>query len=187
MNLRVRISVFASGPQKDEDIHMESTTLEHDHVRRLSADGLMSIAVQRGCSHYAPLTRGRAVDPGKATLPDEAVAVALMQGDPSERFDHIRAGAMLLSKLSNDAGEIGRRAQALGVEDRIRHVAEIAISVGDHPDFWKGIVESLGERVEMNERERLPGHSRFMSLSGVGRPGQMRQNVWLRPRIMAAS
>lgn len=159
---------------------MELTTLEHDDVRRLSADELMSIAIQRGCRHYAPLTRVRSADPGEARLPDEVVAVALMRGDPSERFDHIRAGAMLLSKLSNDPAEIGRYAKAFGVEDRIRHVAETAISVGDHYDFWKGIIESLG-RVEMGARDRLPGFSRFMSLSGVVRPGQPRRNVWLRP------
>src|SRR6266481_5907025 len=118
-----------------------SSSIDFARLGSLSRDQLIGIAVARGCRHYAPFVR-EAVD--QPDLPHEILGCALLRGPTDvDTFQTIRVGAMILSDTGCSLERIAAAAVALDVASRVAHVARIALSSDDWPDYWRAILSAL--------------------------------------------
>lgn len=139
---------------------------------------LLALAIGRGCDHYAPLWPDLPAAGG--VLPHEVLGCALLRGPTGgETFQAIRCGAMVLSDLSNAPASIAAAAARLGVAGRVVHIARLALTAADYPEFWRNILAGLPD-VEPNEPEFLPGLSRFASETRLSGPRSGPVRLWLR-------
>ena len=147
----------------------------------LPPDALRAAAIDRGCSHYAPLWPN--LPPAeRAGLPHEALGCALLRGPATaETFQSIRCGAMVLSDLENSPELIGAAAEQLGVAGRVAHLARLGLSADVHPQFWAAVQAALpGWAAE--EQDFLPGVSRLVAETRLSGPGGGLVRTWLRTR-----
>jgi len=145
----------------------------------LSRESLLSIAIARGCRHYAPLLPDDVAVIDHPALPHEMLGAALLRG-PADAgtFQAIRCGAMVLSDLGNSVVRIRDAANYFGVAHRVAHIARLGLKFDTHPEFWATLLDLIVAHA--SEAEFLPGVSRFVSetrMSGFGR-GPARE--WLR-------
>jgi len=148
---------------------------------RLGRNALLAIAIARGCHHYAPFVPSHVPKIDRLDLPHEVLGCALLRGPLDvDTFQTIRCGAMILSDLGNSPQIIAEASDGLSVASRVAHVAQVALSTDDHPEYWRNLLAALPPIKANKETSHLPGVSRFVSetrMTGLGR-GALR--VWLR-------
>lgn len=145
---------------------------------KLTRDDLLSVAIARGCNHYAPLWP-HLMPENLDWLPHEALGCALLRGEADAgTFQAIRCGAMILSDLDNDPGFIALAAESLAVLPRVAHIAKLGLQGNDHPEFWTRLQLTLPDPAA-TEVAFLPGLSRLRLESGVG-SHQAASPAWLR-------
>jgi hypothetical protein len=83
-----------------------------------------------------------------------------------------------LSCLTNRADVIADSARHFRVGRRVLHIAQLALGINDHPQFWESIVGRVAS--DGPPEENLPGLSRFVSETPISGPGRGRSRVWLR-------
>jgi hypothetical protein len=152
-----------------------------------SQDELIGIAIARGCDHYRPYVPP-ALRVDRPELAHEVLGCALLQGPQEvETFQGIRVGAMVLSDPGCSPARIAASAAAFGVAARVAHIARLALSVNDAPDYWRAVLAALpaGTTADEQEREFLPGISRFASETGMRGAGLGFARVWLRTDYVA--
>lgn len=141
---------------------------------------LLTLAVQRGCGHFAGVAPKRAVtDLGEQLLSNEELVMLLLAGE--NRFEPflIRAAAGLLRVGPMDAARLAWLAR----RDRtVRVLAYIARAGAEHDSesgaFWLAIVTALGPAAPVAPGV-LPHWSRFVVLRGVDRGGHALANRWI--------
>lgn len=148
-----------------------------------TADDLATVAVARGCRHYASMARGT-TDPQFATLSHEVLACALLRFPLPEGFDAFRCGAMVLSDPHNRPEVLSRAADYFGVRDRVRHIIDLGLAHDETPVFWTKLA-ALFPPVAADDE--LPGLSRFVSESPLGGRGRGPVRIWLRTRWNSAA
>ena len=152
----------------------------------LSTDELLRIAIARGCDHYAPFIP-EPPGPGAEldNLPHEVLGAALLQGERNEEtFGNIRCAAMVLGDLGNSPQKIADAATFFGVTHRLTHIARLALSIKDHPDYWTKICNSCPPAfITDAEAAFLPGLSRFTTETWSYTPPRKFIRIWLRTNI----
>lgn len=144
-------------------------------VDQLSLDERLSVAVQRAGVYYKANPKVFFKDPGIALLSNESLGVSLLVGEIINTSRYIRVGTMVLSASQNNTDIIISEAIRLNVQNRLSHIAKLAISYKDNMSFWERIIAGVGdlELLPADQPEGLfPGLSRFISetrMSGFGR------------------
>jgi len=153
----------------------------------LSADELLRIAIARGCDHYAPFIPDATSGPDAEhdDLPHEVLGAALLQGERNEEtFGNIRCAAMILSNPGNSPQKIAEAASFFGVTPRVIHIARLALSIKDRPDYWTKIINSCPQTIITDEEAAfLPGISRFTTQTWTRPPARKFIQTWLRTNI----
>jgi hypothetical protein len=149
-------------------------------VSALSRDQLIGIAVARGCHHYAPFVAPHLVV-DEPELSHEVLGCALLRGPTDlDTFHSVRVGAMVLSDESCSPAVVNAAAEAMGVRERLAHIAQVALAAGERPDYWMEILAGNPTRLSDDESDFLPGISRFTVETGKSGPGRGPVRVWLR-------
>jgi hypothetical protein len=152
----------------------------HDAVRR-ARDDLLAMAVARGCDHYRPFLLPEIELRDDGDIPNEILACALMRGPrDAPTFQAIRCGAMVLSDLDNSPEAVAQAAHVMGVSNRVRHVAKVALSGDRHPEYWRHVLDLLTGLEPDSESEFLPSVSRLTSETHWTRAGRGVRREWLR-------
>lgn len=152
----------------------------------LSTGDLLRIAIARGCDHYASFASGALRSDAKMDeLPHEVLGAALLRGERNEEtFGSIRCAAMILGDLGNSPEKIVEAAAIFGVTHRLDHIAKLALSINDQPDYWTKIISFCSQSFITDEEvEFLPGLSRFTSETWTYTPPRKLIRVWLRTNI----
>jgi hypothetical protein len=160
--------------------HRVTSHHELRDVDGFSHKQLLGIAIARGCRHYASFADSPDLvdEPGIA---HEVLGCALLRGPQNiETFRAIRVAAMVLSDGGNSPKKIGSAAAAFGVEGRVSHIAKLALTADNRPDFWNAVLGTLPAMDDVSEASFLPGISRLRSETHMTGPGQGRSLVWLR-------
>lgn len=152
---------------------------------RLGRNALLAIAVARGCHHYAPFVPSSVPKLDRADLPHEVLGCALLRGTLDvDTFQAIRCGAMVLSDPGNSPQMIAESSDTLSVESRVAHLAHVALSADDHPEYWRNVLAALPPIKAGKETGFLPGVSRFVSETRMIGLGRGAQRVWLRTHYL---
>lgn len=144
---------------------------------------LISLAVQRGCSHYREFGSDVTIcDPGSSVLSDEELAVLLLLGEHASDATAVRCAAQLLGGGQIDARRVARLARMERCE---RVLAYIARAGWTHDEkgrvFWSELLTHLGNQRPYAEG-LLPHWTRFALVEGVQRNVRTPRVTWLRPR-----
>jgi len=157
---------------------VESATLVQ-RTADLTRDQLMSIAVARGCRHYAPWVPAGVAVVDEPEIPHEVLGAALLRGSAdAATFQAIRCGAMVLSDLGNSVELIAEACRQFGVAHRAAHIARLGMLADNHPEYWQGLLRVLP--FSSSEESYLPGLSRLVSESRFIAPGRSPVRTWLR-------
>lgn len=152
---------------------------------RLGRNALLVIAIARGCHHYAPFVPSQVPKIDRPDLPHEVLGCALLRGSLDvDTFQTIRCGAMILSDLGNSAQIIAEAVGILSVTSRVAHIAQLALSADDHPDYWRNLLAALPPIKADKEAGSLPGVSRLVSETRMTGLGRGAQRVWLRTHYL---
>jgi len=158
-------------------------------LRRLglsAPDGLLRLAVRRGCTHYAPPDYDTVPthEPGRERLSDLELAIALCSAAQQYNPVLVRCAAQLLGADGISAAALVRLARMERCESVIRHIAQAGAKADVGRElFWHEVLSQLPAR-DTPRAGVLPHSSRFMvqaGLTGPKRAGAARQ-IWLRPR-----
>ncbi len=140
---------------------------------------LLSVAIARGCAHYAPLWPE--ITPcDDPELPHEILGCALLRGPTdADTFQMIRCGAMVLCDLGNLPARIAYAAKVMGVAGRVLHIARLGLAEDTYPEYWTKIRKLLPDLPTV-EQDFLPGVSRLAVETKLSGPGKGPERVWLR-------
>jgi len=145
---------------------------------------LIAIAVHRGCSHYESAAAGsEAQDPGRESLRDEDLAVAMLLGERVFDAASVRCAAQLLSGDNIDLARLTRLAREERCERVLAHIARAGVAHDETgAERWSELLDSL-PAVPIAPEGALPHWTRFASLTGVRRHLVPElKSVWLRPQ-----
>jgi len=149
-------------------------------LRICSNDDLLSLAVARGCRHYAPGVKRDTVDLGQEKLSDEELAVAMISGGRNYDPTLIRSAAQLMRGDGVSAERLLFFAKRERAERVLLHIARAGYAHDPEGlQFWKQIQSGLpgyGQRSE----PKLPHWSRFVTMPGWQR-GKVVEPQWLVP------
>lgn len=149
------------------------------HATRAPREELLTVALARGCRHYAPLWP-ELVPAEQSGLPHEVLGCALLAGPATPTtFQSIRCGTMVLSDLGNSPDVIAIAAEQLGVCSRVAHITRVALANDNHPEFWERVQAALPSQ-SIAEQDFLPGVSRLVSETRLSGLGKGPRRVWLR-------
>ncbi len=153
-------------------------------------DALLRVAVQRGCTHYAPFDSAESVvvDPGVDRLSDSELAIAMISAAQDYHPRYMRCAAQLISGPRVDAASLVRLARMERCVPLLAYIAEQACQwdEGREP-FWASVLAGLPSRRTIPS-EAWPHPSRFMLQAGYRRGGgPPPKSVWLRSRPHSSS
>lgn len=141
-------------------------------------DGLIALAVARGCRHVA-VPEFEVVDPGEDVLGREDLVALLLHGGWEFSTTAIRCAAQLASQC--DPAGLARAVRRERGEAVLRHIAtEGARRDRGCEDHWLAILGELGAG-PVPPAGLLPHGTRFVSDPGWMR-GKRIAATWLRPR-----
>jgi len=147
----------------------------------------LDLAAARGCFHYVTTPDGtdRPTDPGRDTLSDVELVIALCSGAQTYDPMLVRCASQLLGTPGLAPAEVARLARMERCSAVIQHIALAAIDADTgHEDFWRALLERLPERETPPPAGVLPHRSRFLVQAGLVDPRRPRQrSQWLRPTV----
>jgi hypothetical protein len=152
-------------------------------ARRLGLSGVdafVSLAIERGCRHYACPSSAPNPVPSRSGLPDEELTVLLLLGE--NRYDPtaIRCAAQPARSPHVDPERLARLARMEKVERVLSHIARAGLlHDSEGCEFWRRLlnrVPPMPDRAEPN----LPHWTRFVSSPGRQRGG-IAPTRWLVP------
>jgi len=103
-----------------------------------------TLAVQRGCDHYPPIT-DRVQDPGSSILSNEELALSLLLGELPYDPKAIRVSAQLLSGDVNII-KILRIAQLERLKPLLHRLAKDILSFGLEHKTWEEILDATSAK-----------------------------------------
>jgi hypothetical protein len=130
---------------------------------------LISLAVARGCRHYAPAFAPADKDPGFAAISNEELVALLLLGENEFEPIAIRCAAQLTGRC--DLDKLARVAK----RERVARVLSYISKAGSTYDvnnrsFWERLDDLIGKQAPVADGV-LPHWSRFVSQTGVTRNG----------------
>ena len=162
-------------------------TRNNDNYRLTSADcnqaasaslmELMSLAISRGCRHYAAMAQGVLVPERIREIYHEVLGCALLRAPMPSWFDDFRCGCMVLSDLGNRPQAIAAAADYFDIGDRIGHIARLGLEVDHHAEFWGKLAELFPRAAGPDQ---LPGISRLAIETRIWGGQRKVVTTWLR-------
>lgn len=141
---------------------------------------LVSLAVQRGCRHYAGFAKVKVVDPGRDSLCDEELVILLLVGEHPFSPVAIRCAAQMAKSPGVRPVKLATLAKMEKTERVLGYIARAGLKHDpSDPAFWKMILENLPSIPIRSERQ-LPHWTRFVSVPGKQKGGSP-PAVWLNP------
>lgn len=152
-------------------------------ARRLGLRGVesfVSLAVARGCGHYASPVSLPVGAPGRNKLSDEELTVLLLVGENRYEPMAIRCAAQLARSSHVSIPGLARMAKMEKVERVLAHIARAGLAHDpDGAGFWQDLLDRIVAPPERDEPD-LPHWTRFVSMPGRQRHGEV-PAVWLIP------
>ena len=139
-----------------------------------------TLAVQRGCDHYPPIT-DRVQNPGSSILSNEELALSLFLGELPYDPQAIRVSAQLLSG-EVDIIKIVRIAEFERLKPLLHRLAKDILSFGLEHKTWKEILDATFEK-DFPEGV-LPHPTRYVVDQGNYVPENQRYRI-LTPKRMS--
>jgi hypothetical protein len=152
-------------------------------ARRLGIDGIesmISLAVLRGCLHYAASAQTLKSPPSRAELTNEELVILLLIGENPYEPTAIRCAAQLARSPEIDPLRLANLAVREKTERTLSHIARAGIAHdGQGKKFWMTVLNHL-PRSEARTEPELPHWTRFVSMPGRQRGG-LAPTTWLIP------
>jgi hypothetical protein len=104
---------------------------------------LWTLAVQRGCRHYRQGDEPEGELVPQTVLPNEELAIALLNCAGSYSPHSIRCGAAMLGAIGNDPGLVAKLAIWERSESVVRFVAECGRKFEPQNPYWVNLLERL--------------------------------------------
>lgn len=153
-------------------------------ARRLGihgVDALISLAVSRGCSHYAAGTPPLRNPPSHESLSDDELTILLMVGENAYEPTAIRCAAQLARSPHIRPSKLARLAVMEKCERVLAHIARAGVEHDrEGASFWHELLARLSPPAPRPE-PHLPHWTRFVSMPGRQRTG-VASTRWLVPR-----
>lgn len=153
-------------------------------ARRLGLPDLQDIialAIERGCKHYT-ISKGytsRRIP--RSLLGDDELTILLLLGENHFEPTAIRCAAQLARSPEIRPEQLVRLAVMEKCERVLSHIARAGATYDSEGSaFWETILRLLPEQPAREEPD-LPHWSRFVSMPGIQRHGQVLP-TWLTPR-----
>jgi hypothetical protein len=142
---------------------------------------LWTLAVQRGCRHYRQGDEPEGELVPQTVLPNEELALALLNGAGSYSPHSIRCGAAMLGAIGNDPGLVAKLAIWERSESVVRFVAECGRKFEPQNPYWVNLLERLPVCGAPKDGV-MPHPTRFVAMSGYKRGvGKKISTEWQRP------
>lgn len=146
---------------------------------------LRTLAVQRGCRHYAQCDEPVTDLASESEFTNEELAIALLDVALPYDPESIRCGAAMLSA----AGSRPERLAALARQERselpVRYVAEAGQRYESANPFWRELLQRLPGTTVIKPG-LLPHPTRFVAMTGFTPRGRELVVEWLRPATRKA-
>lgn len=145
-------------------------------------EGLIHLAVLRGCRHYQDTVPARMVqDPGQGGMSDDELSILLLHGNYRYEPMGVRCAAQLLKSSFISPARVAFLAIQERCETPLRYITSKAME-HDQEDLarWEEMFDALGEHGAPPVSGVLPHVSRFMINAGIHR-GQIIPPQWLQP------
>ena len=142
---------------------------------------LQTLAVQRGCRHYATGDEPEKPLAPEARFSNEELAIALLCVALPYDPHSIRCGAAMLGAESNSASDLAWLAKLERSEVPVRHVALAGRKYEPENSFWIELLSLLPE-MPIPDNGALPHPTRFVAMTGFTRNGPELVTWWQRPR-----
>ena len=153
-------------------------------ARRLGVreiDGLMALAVNRGCRHYAPAVSSPVSSISADDLSDEELTILLLAGENRYEPMAVRCAAQLARSPAVSPSRLARLARMEKTERVLCHIARAGLRHdSEGAEFWKTLLQCLPAQAPRDE-PNLPHWTRFVSMPGWQR-GKTISPCWLVPR-----
>lgn len=153
-------------------------------AKRLGIHGLedmISLAVARGCTHYARMMPKQHRQDLAHDLSDAELTILLLIGENPYSPAAIRCAGQMARSPHVDVQELARLAVQEKCERVLIHIARAGLLHDpDGHSFWEELTHALPALPEGPEPE-LPHWSRFMSMPGIQRSGPV-AGRWLTPQ-----
>jgi len=142
---------------------------------------LCTLAVQRGCRHYAQGDEPQGELVSRELFSDEELAVALLNVALPYQPHAIRCGAAMLSAPGNDSRRLAWLAKLERSELPVLHVARAGQMMEPDNPFWPHLIAALPDLPAAPEGV-LPHPTRFVAMTGILRRGERGHfTQWQRP------
>jgi len=139
----------------------------------------ITLAVQRGCTHYRAAAKSNA-EARDVPLGDDELTILLLLGENSYDPTAIRCAAQLARSPENQPARLARLAVMEKCERVLAHIARAGVAHDpDGSRFWNEILRLLPDQ-PARDTTRLPHWSRFVSMPGIQRHGPVAA-TWLTP------
>ncbi len=144
-------------------------------------EGLWTLAVQRGCRHYAQGNEPAEDLVGVEEFTNEELALALLTISGAYDPHTIRCGAAMLGAPGNDVDALARLAKWERSEGVVRYVAECGARFEPDNAFWTDLLDRLPS-VGPLKPGVMPHPTRFVAMNGYERGvGAKITHEWQRP------
>lgn len=146
----------------------------------LDAEGLRTLAIQRGCDYYAPPEPLENLNVSAEQFSDAELAIALL--NPSLPYDPqgLRLGAAMLSAEGNSPKQISRLAELERCQAVVRYIAEAGRKFEPANPFWNDLLDLLPPTLPPKS-SAVPHPTRFVAMTGFTRRGPETVVEWIRP------
>jgi hypothetical protein len=152
-----------------ETTHCSVLQKKAERVGLNSVGDFVSLAVARGCRHYAPAFPPAQKDPGFGVISNEDLVALLLLGANEFEPIAIRCAAQLTSRCNVE--QLANVAKRERIGRALYYIASAGL-VHDRTNnpFWEHLVSLLGEQRSIADGV-MPHWSRFVSQTGVTRSG----------------
>ena len=143
-------------------------------ARRLglrSVEDMISLAVSRGCFHYAAGAPPLLNPPSRQDLGDDELTILLILGENAYNPSAIRCAAQLARSSHIQSARLSQLAVMEKTERVLAHIARAG--VGHDPEgapLWRDVLDRL-QRATPRPEPMLPHWTRFVSMPGRQRSG----------------
>lgn len=146
----------------------------------LGPSELETLAVQRGCRHYATGSEPELSLASEDEFSNEELAIALLSTALPYEPHRIRCGAAMLGAEGNEPRRLARLAVLERCVVPVRYVAEAAAHFEPTNRFWQELLEALPPG-PLPKPGILPHPTRFVAMTGFTRRGRETVIEWQRP------
>lgn len=143
-------------------------------ARRLGlreVEDMISLAVSRGCSHYAADAATLVNPPSREHFGDDELTILLILGENAYNPSSIRCAAQLARSRHIQSSRLAQLAVMEKTERVLAHIARAGIAHDpEGASFWQDILDRL-HQTKPRPEPMLPHWTRFVSMPGRQRAG----------------